>query len=205
MNRILRPLVSGQPPARLGIDVVAVEPDQRPFLRGQADAVEIVLGDAEIAEFPHRIGLQIDAHAERAHVPGDSKTTQGTPIWCRVKAVASPPMPPPAMSTEPLVIRRPICSLLDAGEADIRHGQALGENFHEGAVEVVAAAIGGLVQPFRGHGDDLGVGHHAHVRDPALAFLLQVRHLAEAFAGMQDVQQLALLGHLDLAFGQEQK
>src|SRR6476619_6225531 len=28
-----------------------------------------------------------------------SYTTQGTPIWCSVRAVASPPMPPPAMMT----------------------------------------------------------------------------------------------------------
>ena len=41
MHRILRPVVAGEQPARLGIDVVAVEPDQRPFPRRQADAVEI--------------------------------------------------------------------------------------------------------------------------------------------------------------------
>src|SRR5260221_181364 len=29
----------------------------------------------------------------------DSNTMQGTPIWCSVRAVAMPPMPPPAMST----------------------------------------------------------------------------------------------------------
>ena len=69
MHRVLRPFVSGQAPARFGIDVIAVEPDQRPFFRRQAHAIEIVLGDAEIAEFPHGIGLQIDADAERAHFP----------------------------------------------------------------------------------------------------------------------------------------
>ena len=69
MNRVLRPFVSGQAPTRLGIDVIAVESDQRPFLCRQAHAVEIVLGDAQINEFPHGIGLQIDADAERAHVP----------------------------------------------------------------------------------------------------------------------------------------
>ena len=69
MNRILRPVVAGQEPAGLGIDVIAVEPDQRPFLCGQAHPVEIVFGDAEIVEFTHGIGLQIDADAERAHVP----------------------------------------------------------------------------------------------------------------------------------------
>ena len=69
MNRVLRPVVSGQEPPGLGIDVIAVESDQRPFFCGQAHAVEIVLGEAEIVEFAHGIGLQIDADAERAHVP----------------------------------------------------------------------------------------------------------------------------------------
>ena len=41
MHRVLRPVVAGEQPARLGIDVVAVEPDQRPFLGRQAHAVEV--------------------------------------------------------------------------------------------------------------------------------------------------------------------
>ena len=77
MNGVLRPPVPGQAPARLGIDVVAVEPDQRPLLCGQAHAVEIVLGDAQIAELPHGIGLQIDADAERAHFPGGLEDDAG--------------------------------------------------------------------------------------------------------------------------------
>ena len=67
MNRILRPVVSGEQPARFGIDVVAVEPNQRPFLGGEADPVEVMRGDAEIVEFAHGVGLQVDADAERAH------------------------------------------------------------------------------------------------------------------------------------------
>ena len=43
MHRILRPVVAGGEPAHLGVDVVAVEPDQRPFARRQADAIEIGL------------------------------------------------------------------------------------------------------------------------------------------------------------------
>ena len=68
MHSILRPVVARAFSARLGIDVVAVEPNQRPFFRRQADAVEVGFGDAEVIEFAHRIGLQIDADAERAHL-----------------------------------------------------------------------------------------------------------------------------------------
>ena len=69
MNRVLRPVVASQEPSGLGIDVIAVEPDQRPFSCGQAHPVEVILGEAEIIEFSHGIGLQIDADAERAHFP----------------------------------------------------------------------------------------------------------------------------------------
>ena len=68
MHRVLRPVVAGEQPARLGIDVVAVEPDQRPFLGRQADAVEVGLRDAEVVELAHGVGLQVDADAERAHL-----------------------------------------------------------------------------------------------------------------------------------------
>ncbi len=68
MDRILRPVVARRPAAGLGIDVVAVQPDQRPFLRRDADPVEVRLSDAEVVEFAHRIGLQIDADAQRAHL-----------------------------------------------------------------------------------------------------------------------------------------
>jgi hypothetical protein len=66
VHRILRPVVAGEFPARLRIDVVAVEGDQRPFLRRHADAVEIALREAEIGELAHGVGLHIDADAERA-------------------------------------------------------------------------------------------------------------------------------------------
>ena len=68
MHRVLRPVVAREFAARLRIDVVAVQSDQRPFARRKADPVEVGLGDAEVVEFAHGIGLQIDADAERAHV-----------------------------------------------------------------------------------------------------------------------------------------
>ena len=68
MHRVLRPVVAGEFSARLGIDVVAVEPDQRPFLCGQADLVEVRLGDAEVVKLAHGVRLQVDADAERAHL-----------------------------------------------------------------------------------------------------------------------------------------
>ena len=68
MHGVLRPVVAGEQPARLGVDVVAVQPDQRPFLRGQADAVEVGLAEAEVVELAHGVGLQVDADAERAHL-----------------------------------------------------------------------------------------------------------------------------------------
>ena len=68
VHRVLRPTITGLRAARLGIDVVSVEPDQRPFLRRQANLVEIGRADAEIVKLAHRIRLQVDADAERAHL-----------------------------------------------------------------------------------------------------------------------------------------
>ena len=67
MNRILRPVVASQDTSWLRIDVIAIEPNQRPLPCGQAHAIELLLGNAEIIEFAHGVGLQIDADAERAH------------------------------------------------------------------------------------------------------------------------------------------
>ena len=68
MDGVLRPVVAGEPPAWLGINVVAVQSHQRPFLRRQTDAVEIGWREAEVVKLAHGIGLQIDADAERPHV-----------------------------------------------------------------------------------------------------------------------------------------
>ena len=45
-----------------------LRPTSAHSLRRQAHAIEIGLRDAEIVEFAHGIGLQIDADAERAHL-----------------------------------------------------------------------------------------------------------------------------------------
>jgi hypothetical protein len=68
MYGVLRPVVAGEFSARFGIDVVAVQSDQRPLPGGQTHPVEIGLGDAEVVKFAHGVRLQIDADAERAHV-----------------------------------------------------------------------------------------------------------------------------------------
>src|SRR6185369_577436 len=68
MHRVLRPFVASQKATRLGINVVAIEADQRPFLGGEADAIEFRARDAEIVELAYGIGLQIDADAERTQV-----------------------------------------------------------------------------------------------------------------------------------------
>ena len=68
MRCVLRPVIAGEQPPGLGIDVVAVEPDERPFLDRHAYAVQVRLGEAEIAEFAHGVRLQIDANTERAHI-----------------------------------------------------------------------------------------------------------------------------------------
>ena len=68
MHGVLRPLVPGEPPARLRVDVVAVEADQCPLFRGQADLVELRFRDAEVIELAHGVGLQVDADAKRLHL-----------------------------------------------------------------------------------------------------------------------------------------
>jgi hypothetical protein len=69
VHRVLRPVIAGVETARLGIDVVAIQPHQRPFLGGQADPVEIALADAEVVQLAHGVRLHVDADAERAHLP----------------------------------------------------------------------------------------------------------------------------------------
>src|SRR5690606_21656066 len=66
MHGILGPVVTRLGPAHFGVDVVAVEADERPLPRRQADAVEVVRTYAEVVEFAHGIGLQVDADTQRA-------------------------------------------------------------------------------------------------------------------------------------------
>ena len=67
MDRVLRPVVAGVLSARFGIDVMAVEADQRPFFRRQADTIHLGRADAEIIEFAHGVRLEVDADAEWTH------------------------------------------------------------------------------------------------------------------------------------------
>jgi hypothetical protein len=59
------PAVAGQPAARLGVDVVAVAADQRPFARLQPDGVEHGFVETQVEQLAHGVGLQVDAHAQR--------------------------------------------------------------------------------------------------------------------------------------------
>ena len=68
VHGVLRPLVPGEPPAPLRVDVVAVQADQRPLFRGHADLVELRFRDAEVIELAYCVGLQVDADAERFHL-----------------------------------------------------------------------------------------------------------------------------------------
>ena len=68
MHRILRPAVTGEQSARLGVDVVAVASDQRPFAGLDADAVEHLVVKAQVVQLANRIGLQVDAHPQRLQV-----------------------------------------------------------------------------------------------------------------------------------------
>src|SRR6185436_10453100 len=65
MHGVLRPPVPGQHTARLGVDVLTVQPDERPLARRQADRVQAVGTDVELVELPDGVGLQVDAYAER--------------------------------------------------------------------------------------------------------------------------------------------
>jgi hypothetical protein len=68
MHGVLRPSVSRFQSTGFGIDVVAVQAHQRPFLGGKADLIQVVLIDAEVVELTHGVGLQVDAHAQRPHL-----------------------------------------------------------------------------------------------------------------------------------------
>ena len=65
VHRVLRPAVAGLQPAWLGIHLVAVAAHQRPFPRLQADGVQHIVAEAQVMQFPHRVRLQVDAHAQR--------------------------------------------------------------------------------------------------------------------------------------------
>ena len=66
MHGVLRPTVTGEETARLGVDVLAVQPDERPLARLQPDRVQLVGTDTELVQLAHRVGLQVDPYAEEA-------------------------------------------------------------------------------------------------------------------------------------------
>ena len=68
MHRVLRPAIARKTPARLRVDVIAVEADQCPLHCRDAQLVELRLRDAEVVEFAHGVGLQVDAHAQWLHL-----------------------------------------------------------------------------------------------------------------------------------------
>ena len=73
---------------------------------GRPTPVEILLGDPEIVELAHGVGLQIDADAERAHVPHGFEDDAGHADLVKSGPLPSPPMPPPAMITWLFVMHR---------------------------------------------------------------------------------------------------
>src|SRR5690606_1368365 len=65
-------------------DVVAVQADQRELPGLDADGVELVRTEAQLVQFTHRIGLQVDPHSQRPqfgsgfqHQAGNTQLLQG--------------------------------------------------------------------------------------------------------------------------------
>jgi len=63
----LRPAIAGRQAARLAPDHLAEAVGIDEFLRGDAGLRELV-AEAELGQFPHRVGLQVDADTTRAHI-----------------------------------------------------------------------------------------------------------------------------------------
>ena len=68
MHRVLRPAVSREEAARLGVHVLAVQPDERPLPGLQPDRVELVGTQPKLVELAHRVRLEVDPHAERLQI-----------------------------------------------------------------------------------------------------------------------------------------
>ena len=68
VHRVLRPTVAGEQAASLGVDIVAIAPDQRPFAGLDADAVQHLGVDAEVIELANGVRLQVDTDTERLEV-----------------------------------------------------------------------------------------------------------------------------------------
>src|SRR5690606_15395289 len=65
VHRVLRPSVSGPHSAGLGIDFVAVQPDESPLPGLYADSVERFLAEAQLIKLANGIGLDVDTDAQR--------------------------------------------------------------------------------------------------------------------------------------------
>src|SRR4029077_17104547 len=92
----------------------------------------------------------------------------------------------------------------DADQPRVGIRKAIDQDGHERAVEFVAADVGGPVQVVVAYADDARSAHGDHIGAAHAA--LQARdigHLAETFAGVDDVQQPALLDHLHFARGEQ--
>lgn len=68
VDGILRPAIAGLAAAGLGPDLEAVLREQAPFAGGDADFGEDG-AEAHLLELAHRVGLEVDAHAEGAELP----------------------------------------------------------------------------------------------------------------------------------------
>src|SRR5688500_15953903 len=65
MHRVLRPAVTGEQTARLGVHVLAVQSYERPLPRLQADSVQLAGTNPELVQLAHRVRLQVDPDAKR--------------------------------------------------------------------------------------------------------------------------------------------
>ena len=57
MHRELRPAIASVAPARFGVNLPTVQPDQRPLAHWHTDRTEVFRRDAQIEELAHRIGI----------------------------------------------------------------------------------------------------------------------------------------------------
>src|SRR5690606_5783363 len=65
----LRHTVPGPQTVQLGVDVDASKANERPLPRTHADAVEHFLTEAHFVKLPSRVGLKVDAYAQRLDLP----------------------------------------------------------------------------------------------------------------------------------------
>ena len=66
MRRVLRPCTTNVQSARLGIDVLAVQADQRPFLRRYANLIQLIGAKTHLEKLAHTVRPKVDPKAKRA-------------------------------------------------------------------------------------------------------------------------------------------